>query len=108
MYTIFPKVPGFNVTMIAIKRYAFSSQIRFDKKFLRFTFSFKNLLLLQIVADVNVLLTLQPRHTIAISPIDIAIFFRTEFLLLTSLHPQCKIILLGAFSVSEGKTLQMF
>ena len=38
--------------LLPIKRYPFSSQISFNKKFTRFTFPFKNLPLLQITADI--------------------------------------------------------
>ena len=43
--------------LLPIKKYRFASQIRVNKRLMRFTFSFKNLLLLQIIADMKISLT---------------------------------------------------
>ena len=88
--------------LLSVKKYPFSSQICFNKKFTRFHFPFKNLPLLQIIADIKTLLTPLSRDNTAISAILFAIFLGVDFLLLTSLRPPCKIILAGVSSIREG------
>ena len=61
-------------------------------------------LLLKIIADIKISLTPQSRRSIAISPLSFAVFSRVELLLLTSLHPPCKVIISGVLSVREGAT----
>lgn len=47
-----------SVLLLPVKRYSFSSQTSFNKKLMCFTFSFKILLPLQIIADMKMLFTL--------------------------------------------------
>ena len=49
--------PLISIRLLSIRKYSFSSKICFNKKFTRFTFQFKNLSLLYIIADIKTSLT---------------------------------------------------
>ena len=67
-----------------------------------FTYLFKNLIPLQITAEMK----MSPRYSIAISPILFAIFSEVEFLSLRSLHPW-KIFSLDFLSTREGEYFKL-
>ena len=75
-----------SMLLLSIKKYQFSSQICFNEKFRRFTVPFKNVFVLQIIADTKTSLTPSSRHSIAITAISFAIFSGVEFLLFTSFN----------------------